>query len=101
MAIHSLRLWRRYVDYIYTIMKTAHAQECTEYLSTVDADIRWTTEGEVETVITKDTDEEIVWDSVERALAFLDTWSVISPDRSIKIKVFSGRRHTQTSTSTL
>ena len=35
----------------------------------VDTDIKWTTEGEVEMVVTEDTDKEIVWDSVERALA--------------------------------
>ena len=50
IARHLLRLWRHYVDNTYTIMKKAHAQEFTEYLNTVDADIRWTTEGEVETV---------------------------------------------------
>ena len=44
-------------------------------------------------VITEDADEEIVWDRVERTLAFLDTWSVISPDGSIKTKVFRKERH--------
>ena len=28
----------------------------------------------VEMVVTEDADEEIVWDRVERAVAFLDTW---------------------------
>ena len=59
----------------------------------MDADIKWTTEGDVEMMITKEADEEIVWDRVERALAFLDTWSIISPDGSIKAKVFR-KRHT-------
>ena len=75
-------------------MKKAHAQEFTEYLNMVDADIKWSTEGEVERVITEDADEEIVWDRVERALAFLDTWSVISSDGSIKTKVFRKETHT-------
>ena len=44
LAKHPPRLWRRYVDDTYTIMKKAHVQEFTEYLNTVDADIRWTTE---------------------------------------------------------
>ena len=70
MARHLLRLWRCYVDDTYTVMKKARAQEFMEYLNTVDADIKWMTEGEVEMVITKDADEEIVWDRVERALAF-------------------------------
>ena len=33
-------------------------------------------------------------DKVERVLAFLDTWSVISSDRSIKTKVFRKETHT-------
>ena len=43
-------------------------------------------------MIAKDADEEIVWDRLERALAFLDTWSVILPDGSIK--VFRKETHT-------
>ena len=94
MEKHPPRLWRCYVDDTYTIMKKVHIQEFTEYLNTVDADIKWTTEGEVETVITEDADEEIVWDRVERTLAFLNTWSVISLDGSIKTKVFKKETHT-------
>ena len=60
MAKHPLRLWRRYMDNTYTIMKMAHAQEFTEYLDMVDEDIKWMMEGEEETVITNDADEEIV-----------------------------------------
>ena len=44
--------------------------------------------------ITEDADEEIVWDRVERALVFLDTWLVISPDGSIKTMVFRKATHT-------
>ena len=94
MARHLPRLWRCYMDDTYSIMKKAHTREFTEYLNTVDADIKWTTEGEVEMMITEDADEEIVWDRVERALAFLETWSVISPDGSIKTKVFRKEAHT-------
>ena len=49
--------------------------------------------GEVEIVITEDTDEEIAWDRVETTLAFLDTWLVILPDESIKTKVFRKETH--------
>ena len=47
-------------------------------------------------MITEDADEKIVWDRVERALAFLvlDTWLVILPDGSIKTKVFRKETHT-------
>ena len=78
----------------YTIMKKAHALEFTEYLNMVDADIKWTAEGELEMVITEDADEEIVSNRVERALAFLDTTSVILPHGSIKTKVFRKETHT-------
>ena len=94
MARHLLRLMRHYMDNIYTIMKKAHAKEFMEYLITVDPDIKWTTEGEVEMVITKDTDEVIFGDRVEKAMAFLDTWSVISPDGLMKTKVFRKATHT-------
>ena len=66
----------------------------------MDVDIKWMMEGEVETVVTEDADEEIVWDRVERALAFLDTGSAILLDGTIKAKVFRKDTHTQTSTST-
>ena len=44
MARHPPRVWRRYMDDTYTIMKRAYAQEFTEYLNTVDAGIKWTTD---------------------------------------------------------
>ena len=94
MARHPPRLWRHYVDDTYIIIKRAHAQAFTVYLNTVEADIKWTTEGEVEMVITEDTDEEIVWGSVEKALTFLDIWSVISSDGSIKTEVFRKETYT-------
>ena len=45
-------------------------------------------------MVTEDGDEEIVWDRVERSLAFLDTWSVILPDGSITTKVLTKEAHT-------
>ena len=65
-----------------------------DHFNTVDPDITWMIEGEAETVVTEDADEEIVWDRVKRALGFLDTWSVILPDRSIKTKMFRKETHT-------
>ena len=49
MAQHLLRLWRCYMDIMYTIMKKAHAQEFIDYLNIVNMDIKGTMEGEVET----------------------------------------------------
>ena len=74
-------------------MKKAHAQEFTEYLNMEHADIKWTRMGEVETMVTKDADEEMVWDRVEKALAFLETCLVIHPDGSIKTRVFRKETH--------
>ena len=45
------------MDDMYMIMKKAHAQDFTDYLNTVDADIKWAMEGKVETVIAEDADE--------------------------------------------
>ena len=60
------------MDDTYTIIKKTVTQEFTEYRNTVDVDIKWMIEGEVETVVATDVDGEIVLDMVERALAFLD-----------------------------
>ena len=56
-----------------------------------NGDIKWTTEGEVEmeTEVRWETvDGEEVSVKVERALAFLFTWTVVEPDGSISTKVF-------------
>ena len=81
------------MDDTYTINKKAHTQEFSEYLNMVDADIKWTMEGEVEMVVTENMDEEIDWDRVERALGLLNTWTVILPDGSIKAKMFRKETH--------
>ena len=41
------RWWKRYVDDTYTVLKKDQAESFTEYLNTIDDDIKWTTEGEV------------------------------------------------------
>jgi hypothetical protein len=59
-------------------MKKCHAQEFTDFLNTVDKDIKWTREEEVVTQLAGEGAR------TERALAFLDTWSVIGEDGSVK-----------------
>ena len=50
--------WKRYVDDTYTVLKKDKAQAFTKYLNTIDDDIKWMTEGEVQ--------EEIEVENIER-----------------------------------
>ncbi len=52
-----------------------------------------TTSGEVHTRLIS-SEREVVTERVERSFAFLDTWSVIKDDRSIKTKIFPKDIHT-------
>ena len=85
-AAHPPTWWCRYVDDTHTKLKKAYAQEFTDRLISLDEDIRWTNEAEVE-IPTND-------NSTESALAFLDTWSVINDDGSIKTRVYRKATHT-------
>ena len=78
--------WRRYVDDTHTKLKKAYAQEFTDHLNSIDDDIKWTKEGEVETHSEDN--------NTERALALLDTWSVINEDGTIKMRVYRKATHT-------
>ena len=82
--------WKRYVDDTYMVLKKDQAQAFTEYLNTIDEDIKWTTEGEVEQEIEVEDMEK----KVERCLAFLDTLSVINDDGTIRTRVFRKATHT-------
>ena len=88
-------VWRRYVDDTYTVLKKTQAQEFSDHLNSVDPDIKWTTEGEVvKELAGVSADGEELGTRVERALAFLDTWSVIQDDGSIHTRVFRKETHT-------
>ena len=76
-APHSPMWWFRYVDDTHTKLKKQHAQEFTDHLNSLDPDIKFTTEGEE-----------------DRALAFLDTLTVIKPDGSLDIKIYRKPTHT-------
>ena len=41
------RWWKRYIDDTYTVLKKDQAETFTEYLNTINNDIKWMTEGEV------------------------------------------------------
>ena len=79
---------RRYDTY--TVLKKDQSQVFTEYLNTIDDDIKWTTDGEVQQEIEAGDMEK----KVERCLAFLDTLSVINDDGTICTRVFRKATHT-------
>ena len=82
--------WKRYVDDTYTVLKKDQAESFTEYLNTIDDDIKWMTEGEVHQEVKVEDMEK----KVERCLAFLDTLSVINEDGTIRTRVFRKETHT-------
>ena len=90
---HPPRWWKRYVDDTHTVLKTAHAQHFTEYLNTVDPDIKWTSEGETSTVVVSD-DGQDHESRLERSLAFLDTLSVVDEGGQITTRVYRKGTHT-------
>ena len=65
------------------VLVETHAQEFTDHLNTIDDDIKSRTEGEV-TTHTVSNEEVNISTRTEREQAFLDTWSVINGDGSIK-----------------
>ena len=68
------------------------------HLNSVDDDIKWMTEGEVEIKAQIEgstmVGEEEISVKVERAFVFLDTWMVVESDGSISMKVFRKDTHT-------
>ena len=66
----------------------------TDHLNSVDEDIKWTTEGEVQLQVPADSEEKELGTRTEKALAFLDTWSMINEDGMIKSSVFRKETHT-------
>ena len=62
-------------------LKTEHAKSFIEHLNTLDDNIKWTTEGEVE-------------GEVDGELAFLDCCTIRKEDGSIKTKVYRKATHT-------
>ena len=84
------RWWKRYVDDTYTVLRKDQAQSFTDYLNTVDEDIKWTTDGEV----MEEVEVEGMENRMERGLVFLDTLSVINEDGTIKTRVYRKETHT-------
>ena len=92
-AEHPPVWWKRYVDDTHTKLKKAYSEAFTEHLNSVDEDIKWTTEAET-TLPVKGEDDGDIGSRTERALAFLDTLTVINDDGSVRTKVFRKETHT-------
>lgn len=76
-AAHPPLWWFRYVDDTHCKLKRQYSQEFVDHLNTIDPDIQFTTEGEV-----------------DGALAFLDTITIRQEDGSIKVQVYRKSTHT-------
>ncbi len=85
--VHPLDWWKRYVDDTYTKLKKIQVQAFSDHLNTIDEDIQWTTEGEVD-LTSSPAGLESIEARTERALAFLDPWSIFNNDGSIRTKVY-------------
>ena len=82
---------RRLIEEIrYSVLKKDQAQAFTEYLNTIDEDIKWMTEGEVQQELeVADMGKKVEW-----CLAFLDTLSVINDNGTIRTREFRKATHT-------
>ena len=76
-APHPPIWWYRYVDDTHTKLKKHHAQEFTDFLNSIDPDIKFTTEEEE-----------------NRSLSFLDTLTSVKPDGSLKVSIYRKATHT-------
>ena len=70
------------------VLRKGQAQKFTDYLNTVDEDVKWTIEGEVVKEF------EGLENQTERELSFLDILSVINKDVTIKTRVYRKDTHT-------
>ena len=78
--------WKGYVDDTCTVLKKDQAECFTEYLNTIDDDIKWATE--IKGKCTKKSKLRIWEKKVEQCLAFLDTLSAINENGTIHTRVF-------------
>jgi len=76
-APHAPLWWFRYVDDTHTKLKRAYADEFTAHINGIDPNIKFTFEPQE-----------------NNSLAFLDTLTVINPDKSLKITIYRKATHT-------
>ncbi|XP_072023258.1 uncharacterized protein [Amphiura filiformis] len=76
-APHPPRMWVRYVDDTFCVIKTSHVDEFTDHINSQDNNIKFTREEEE-----------------DGQLPFLDTLIVRASDGSVKVKIFRKPTHT-------
>ncbi|XP_072036960.1 uncharacterized protein [Amphiura filiformis] len=83
-APHPPRVWLRYVDDTFVVIKRDHFSEFTEHINSQSDHIKFTSEVEA-----------------DGQLPFLDTLVKRSEDGSLRVSVYRKPTHTPTSTSIL
>ncbi len=74
---------------IHIKLKKTYAQSFTNHLNSIDEDIQWNTEGNIDVDLPSiSVDLESTEVRTERVLTFLDPWYIISNDGSIKTRLF-------------
>ena len=76
-APHPPRIWFRFVDDTFTVIKTVHLEEFTDHINNIDPNIKFTREEEE-----------------DGQLPFLDTHISRREDGSLKVKVYRKPTHT-------
>ena len=77
-APHPPRVWKRYVDDTFVVIKTVHIEEFTDHINNIDPNIKFTREEEE-----------------DGKLPFLDTLVCRQPDGTLKVKVYRKPTHTE------
>ncbi|XP_072017510.1 uncharacterized protein [Amphiura filiformis] len=77
-APHTPRVWKRYVDDTFVVIKTVHIEEFTDHINNIDPNIKFTREEEE-----------------DGKLPFLDTLVCRQPDGTLKVKVYRKPTHTE------
>ena len=94
-ALHPPEWWKRYVDDVHAKILKTYEDEFLEHLNSIDSDIKWTAEKEAKLPTNQNAAElESTEVRSERALAFLDSWSIVNDNGTVKTRVYRKETHT-------